>query len=84
MIPLIWLLAGWTVLVGLLLLLSAVTLMMHIRFGLSGFGTTVTATGFAMVILAALILTSSYLLTVDWSQTLNVFSDFSISIPSPY
>lgn len=74
MIPIIWFLVVWFVMLGLFALLTAVTLFMHFRFGLTGSGIFASSTVFLGVVALVLILSAIYLFQVDWSQSLEIMS----------
>jgi hypothetical protein len=71
-IPLSFFLIAWLVLVGLFLLASAISLMMYLRFGLAGSMTFLSALLFVGVTAVVLFMTSGYLISVDWSQTVQI------------
>jgi hypothetical protein len=73
MIPLLWLLLAWLILMGMFALVTLLTVVMNLRYGLSSFGTYVSTAVFLSVIALVLLGTGAYLFTVDWSQTLNLF-----------
>lgn len=72
MIPLIWFLLAWLVLVGLFAFATLITVIMHLRFGLSGTWTFVSTGIFLLVALGVLLASGGYLFTVDWSQSFNL------------
>jgi hypothetical protein len=84
MLPLSWFLMAWLVLVIIHLLLASVTIMMHLRYGVTGFGTYLSSLVFIGVIVLTLLFTASYLLTVDWNQSLRILPGFSLTIPSSF
>lgn len=71
-IPLTFFLLAWIVLVGLFLLASAISLMMYLRFGIAGSMTFVSALLFVGVSSLVLFLTAGYLVSVDWTQTVQI------------
>lgn len=74
MIPLIWFLVAWIILLGIFALLTAVTLFMHFRFGLTGSGIFASSAVFLSVVGLVILLTSVYLYQVDWTQSLQILS----------
>jgi hypothetical protein len=84
MLPLSWFLLAWLVLVIIHLLIAGITLMMHLRYGVTGFGTYTSSLVFVGVIAFTLLLTGSYLIMVDWTQTIPVLPGFSLTIPSEF
>jgi hypothetical protein len=73
MIPLLWFLIAWLILIGLFALATLITVVMNLRYGLSGFMTMVTTGIFLLVVVGVLLASGSYLLTVDWSQSFDLF-----------
>ena len=74
MLPLIWFLVAWFILLGLFAIVTMVTLFMHFRFGLTSTGIMTSTIIFLGVIALVLIVTSSYLTQVDWTQSLELTS----------
>ena len=69
--PLAWLLLVWLVLISIFLIASLLSIWMNVRFGLLGFITYGSTLLFIAVTCLALFFVISYLVTVDWSQTVN-------------
>ena len=81
MIPLVWLLLAWLVLIGIFALATLLTLTTYLNYGLSSLATYVSTALFLGVVVLVLMGTGSFLLTIDWSQSLNVFGTASGSLP---
>lgn len=69
MFPLSYLLIAWMVLVGIFLLFSLITIAVHLRYGLTGFMTSITAALFWAVTIAVLLSVSLAFTGVDWTQS---------------
>ncbi len=86
MIPLIWFLFAWLVVMAIFVILALMTLMIFLRFGLSSFATYATSALFLGGIIIMFVCTGGYLLTVDWSASLDtgavLSSPFQIAPPS--
>lgn len=76
MIPLIWFLLGWFVLLAIFAFSALLTVMMSLRYGLSGLMTYFSTVLFLGVTTLAIVATGSYLLGVDWSRSLDVVATF--------
>jgi len=74
MIPLVYFLFAWLVLVALFSIAALVTVLMALRYGLSGLLTTLSTALFLLVTCVVLLGMGSYLLGVDWSQNVNLFN----------
>lgn len=72
MLPLSWLLFAWLGMLGLFFLLALITLFTHLRYGVASFITYLSTLAFIGVSTVAIILASNYLVTVDWTQTINL------------
>ncbi|MCK9361284.1 hypothetical protein M0Q28_03570 [Patescibacteria group bacterium] len=72
MIPLGYFLIAWLVLVAIFALMAFVTVIMNVRYGLSGLMTYVSTAIFLIVVCAVLFATGGYLATVDWSQEADI------------
>ena len=83
MIPLGYFLIAWLVLVGLFCLLAFVTVVMQLRYGMSGTITFVSTTLFLVVSAAIILGMGWYLLMLDWSQEVQVIPG-STNILQPY
>lgn len=78
MIPLIWFLIVWLVLVAIFTLMAALTAIMNVRYGLTSIGTYVSTAIFLGVIAIVLLAVGSYALTIDWEQSVNLLSGSSV------
>jgi hypothetical protein len=83
MIPLGYFLIAWLVLVGLFCLLAFVTVVMQLRYGMSGTITFVSTTLFLVVSAAIILGMGWYLLMLDWSQEVQVIPG-STNVLQPY
>ncbi len=86
MIPLIWFLFAWLIVMALFVLLTLITLGIFLRFGLSSFTTYAASALFLGGIVAAFVLTGGYLLTVDWTASLDTGAVLAspFQMTSPY
>jgi len=73
MIPLIWFLFAWLILMAVFALGTFLTVSVLLRYGVETTTTYISAAIFLGVIAFVFILTGSYLATVDWSQQINLF-----------
>ena len=80
MIPLIWFLIAWLVLVAIFSVLALVSITVYTRFGLESFGTHALNAIFLIVAVLVILGTAGYLFTVDWSQTFNVIPSSTPSL----
>jgi hypothetical protein len=71
MIPLGYFLIAWLVLVAIFALLAFVTVIMNVRYGLSGLMTYLSTACFLIVVCVTLFVVGGFLVTVDWSQDVN-------------
>jgi hypothetical protein len=76
MIPLGYFFVTWLVLIAIFGLMTFITVIMNVRYGLSGLITYLSTAFFLGVICVALFAVGGYLATVDWSQEVNL-------LPSP-
>lgn len=74
MIPLSFFLVAWLVLVAIFGLMSMLTVYMNIKNGITTFGSYVTTAIFLGVSLFVILGVGGYLLTIDWTQTVGLFS----------
>ncbi|MSR84965.1 hypothetical protein EXS71_00790 [Candidatus Uhrbacteria bacterium] len=74
--PLAWLLLVWLVLIAILFIMSFLTLLVYLRFGLFGLSTYGSTLLFLIVSAIMLGFIIQYLINVDWSQTVNPLSPF--------
>lgn len=72
MIPLLWLFFGWVLAVGFFLLLALFTVSLALRFGLTGISTFTVCLIFLFVAGTIIMISGTYLLSVDWNQTLTL------------
>jgi len=72
MIPLIWFLVAWLAILAVFAVMALVSVLINIRFGLASFGTYAISAIFLIVAVFVILLTGSYIATVDWSQSLNI------------
>lgn len=78
MIPLIWFLVVWLILVAIFALMAALTAIMNVRYGLTSVGTYVSTAIFLGVIAIVLLAVGSYALTIDWEQSVNLLGGSSV------
>ncbi|HVM90941.1 MAG TPA: hypothetical protein VMU11_03540 [Verrucomicrobiae bacterium] len=74
MIPLVYFLFAWLVLVLLFAIAALVSVIMALRFGLTGPLTTFSTAIFLGVACIVLIGMAAYLAGVDWSQSISLFN----------
>ena len=74
MIPLSAFLLAWLLVMSIFVLLVLLSVVMALRFGLSGFTTYVVTACFLMVIAIGMVASGGYFSTVDWTQPVTVFS----------
>ena len=72
MIPLLWIFFVWVLAVGFFLLLALFTVSLAMRFGLTGMTTYILCGIFLLVSGIIIFSSGSYLLTVDWTQTISL------------
>ncbi|MFA6429983.1 MAG: hypothetical protein WCV84_05830 [Patescibacteria group bacterium] len=72
MIPLSWFLIAWLILVAIFALLALFTIAINTRYGFASLGTYSATAIFLLVAVGVILTTGGYLMTVDWSQSLNV------------
>ena len=83
MIPLVYFLFAWLILVALFAIAALITVIMALRYGLSGLLTTLSTGLFLVVTCVALLGMGGYLLSVDWDQNVHLFDGASINtLPS--
>lgn len=78
-IPLIWFLFTWFALIAIFAFMAFLTVAMTLRFGLSCAATYVYTGLFVLVSAGVLLTMYSYIVTVDWSQTVNLLGTSSIT-----
>ena len=81
MIPLSYFLIFWLVLIVIHAIASFISIVQMTRFSVAGPMVYVSTIGFLAVSLLVILTTGAYLLTVDWSQALDVGSVFSTVLP---
>ncbi len=74
MIPLLWFLIGWLILVALFALAALITVGLMLKFGVSSIDTYLSTALFLGVTFIVLGATGLFLSNVDWSQSLPIFS----------
>ncbi len=79
MLPLSAFLLAWLIAMSVYVFLCLLTVVMALRFGISGFATYMATAGFLIVAAIGLVVTGGYFTTVDWNRTVTVFS---ASVPS--
>ncbi len=86
MIPLYYFLATWAVFMFLFALMSLLTILQLVRFGLAGMGTYASSFLFIAVCVVAILGSTVYFASVDWTQSVNLFGGLSNSLifnPTP-
>lgn len=81
MIPLVWFLVAWLALIGIFALATLLALTTYLNYGLSSFGTYVSTAIFLGVIALVLLGAGGYLMSIDWSRSLDVLGSASGSLP---
>ena len=74
MIPLLWFLLGWLVLVALFALAALITVGLMLKFGVSSINTYLSTALFLGVTFIILGATGLFLSNVDWTQSMSIFS----------
>lgn len=74
MIPLAWFLFAWIGLAGLFGLLSLITLVIHLKYGLSSFTTYLSAFVFLGVTVIVGWIIGNFVISIDWTQNLDFTS----------
>jgi len=80
MIPLQYFLLAWLVFLVIYTIMSLLTVMQMVRFGISGMGTYATTLLFLVLSLGTILASSAYFLTVDWSGSVNLFGGLQESV----
>lgn len=80
MIPLVYFLFAWLVLVLFFAIGALITVIMALRYGLSGPMTTISTGFFLLVVIVVLVAMAGYLLGVDWSQNVYLFNSVQVNI----
>ena len=81
MIPLSYFLFAWLLLLGLYLLMSLISMMQMLRFGIAGFGTYASTLAYLIIFVLTVLGCGVYFLTVDWTQNVSLFAGLG---SSPY
>lgn len=84
MLSLSWLLVGWLIAVGLFLIFALLTLGINLKYGVSNFTTYAMSALFVGVSVFVLLMTASYISTVDWSQGITMTPSFLSNTPIQY
>lgn len=79
MIPLSYFLFAWLLLLGLYLIMSLISMMQMLRFGIAGFGTYASTLAYLIIFVLTVLGCSLYFLTVDWTQSVNLIEGFGAS-----
>ncbi len=72
MIPLVYFLIAWLVFIAIFGLMSFITVLMNLRYGLSGPVTYLTTALFIVVSCFVLLGVGGFMLTVDWSESIEL------------
>ncbi len=80
MIPLVYFAIAWLVLVAIFALMTFITVLMNVRYGLSGLLTYISTAFFLIVICGVLFGVGSFLVSVDWSKDLDILPSSSNSV----
>lgn len=72
MIPLVYFVIAWLALIAIFALMTFITVLMNVRYGLSGMLTYLSTALFLTVICGVLLGVGSYLITIDWTQDINI------------
>lgn len=73
MIPLIYFLLAWLVALCFFGIMSLISVLQMVRLGIAGTGTYLSTATFLIVSTIVILAVGSYLITVDWQQTTNLF-----------
>lgn len=79
MFPLSWLLIAWIICLAFYALIALFTLSTHLRYGVSGLGTYLSAAVFTVGILSVCAMVAGYANHVDWNQMAD-FGSFADAI----
>lgn len=77
MIPFVYFLIAWLVLIAIFALMSFITVLMNLRYGLSGSVTYLTTAIFLGVSCLILLGVGGYLFTLDWTESIDLIPDTS-------
>ena len=77
MIPFVYFLIAWLVLIAIFALMSFITVLMNLRYGLSGSVTYLTTAIFLGVSCLILLGVGGYLFTLDWTVSIDLIPDTS-------
>jgi hypothetical protein len=72
MIPLVYFLIAWLLFIAVFVIMSFITVLMNLRYGLSGATTYVTTSLFIGVSLLVLLGIGGFFFTIDWSTSLDL------------
>lgn len=73
MIPLIYFLIAWVVFLAIFTIMSLLTMMQMLRFGLAGLGTYASTFIFMAFSVVIVLGSAAYFAGVDWNQTADIF-----------
>ena len=80
MFPLSVFLIAWFILLAIFGLMALLSVIQMLRYGLAGPGTYMTTLIFFVATFVVVFGTSAYLLTVDWTQQIDLFGGLSQSV----
>jgi len=81
MIPLYYFFLAWAVFLLLFAIMSFLSILQMVRFGLAGLGTYASTFLFLAITVIAILGSTVYLASVDWNQSVNIFGGL---VNSPY
>lgn len=82
MIPLYVFLLAWLLFLGLYAIMSFLSVLQMVRFGVAGSGTWLATMAFLVVAFFVIAGSGFYFLTVDWHQSLDVLSIIGSNAPT--
>ncbi|MDQ7815315.1 MAG: hypothetical protein RDU25_05960 [Patescibacteria group bacterium] len=80
MILLQYFLMAWLAFLLIFMVMSLLTVMQMVRFGISGMGTYASTFLFLILSIGTILACSTYFLTVDWSMSVDLFGGLQDSI----
>ncbi len=80
MIPFSIFLITWLVLLGIFIIMAALSIIQMLRYGLPGHGTSLTTLAFSVIALIVIFGTSIYLINIDWTQHIDLFGGIQQSV----
>lgn len=80
MLPLYWILLAWLLLVAIYTAMAAVTVVVFLRYGLTGLGTYLSAAVFLVVSFLIIFGSGMYLLTIDWNDGIAIWQSAAPSL----